>query len=64
MIEDGWYWYRAENGDLEVIEVVDGRIYQTGSDVVTRMHDWPDRGEFHVLDGEIVGRIEPPRIGP
>ena len=54
---DGWYWYEAENGDREVIQVEGGCVYQAGSDVVTRLSGWPGRGELHVLEGRILGPV-------
>jgi hypothetical protein len=59
-LPDGWYWYEEVNGDLEVIEVDGGTVYRTGSDVSTRLAAWPDKGEFHVLEGRVICRVEPP----
>ena len=56
----GWYWYRAENGDLEVIEVEGDGVNRVGSDVWERLPSQPDRGQFSVLGGTLVSRIEPP----
>lgn len=56
----GWYWYRAENGDLEVIEVEADGCSRVGSDVWERLPSQPDRGQFSVLGGTLLSRVAPP----
>lgn len=59
-MQNGFYWYRETNGDLEVVEVDGCTIWRTGSDVTARMKDWPDNGEFDVLEGTLLNKVPEP----
>ena len=58
---DGYYWYEDTNFTLEVVQVLQGHLYQCGSDIVCVLHGWPNPHKMQVLDGRLAGEIrEPP----
>ena len=52
MIDDGYYWFKFSDGRLEVVKIVDGKMFrfgQSGFGIISRQY------------GKIIKRVKEPK---